>query len=1280
MNSFFKTILVFIVCSLCFHTICGAEKGFIKSLDKTTDLPTTDIYDIKFDTDGFTWLATDKGLFRFDGYEYEHHAFKEKHSKLREIKKMQLDSYGRIWLLTIKDILYYYTPKSKELVEVNFKALTKVTGIAVNDSVLFINIKDRSAYIFIHQDIGHQIEPTLIKNCKSLGTNFSSTQTKAEKFFLRKQIIVLDTKKEISIKKSIETRVNVVDAVTDAHDNEWICNGKKVFKLEKGNNDWKQISGINKTARSLIYDKQRQRIWVLCHDEVFFIDEHNSSATKLYLRNSKRKKSIGFKHLFLDKKGNLWIIGENESFIISFPKNSFEDERLNKISNNSPITSLCLATQNTLWCSIHKKGILAIDTKTMQEKWQLRNYARFFVPMTDTSIAIGFQGRTDKYVYKHTKSPEIVNTRRTHRYALGTFFKENLVWHASLESIAQHDLSLNKKLQSYKIKMNPNDIQYDSSKHSLLLSSKVKGLFIIKLNNKDSIVNIQNINKEKGLYSNYIATTFSQGNILWLASSAGLIKLVYNDTENRYDIIRNYTMKDGLSHNNVVSIVAENDSILWLGTSNGLNKFNTSQETIVTYLKNKGFSNDRFTNKSAVKLLDGRLIFGTRVGFISFYPKDLKVSKQQYPTYVELLSINGKETNELSTLNNLSYEQNNLKLKVRIPNYVFQRSIRYRYKLREEDPWKYQFAKNNEIAFYNLAFGHYKFFLQTNNEDNVWNSQIVSIPIYIKPPFWLRWWFIFACILLIASGIIFYIRFSIKQLSEKSEFGLKLALEKKLRETDKEKIKFFTNVSHELKTPLTMISEPIEKINSETLADEERQFLLRKVAKNTNRLIHLVHKTLDFSTIEHQGLILNIQHIEITSFVEKIIHAFEGKAKEKEVSVIFETTEKELSLAIDKEKIERVFFNSLNDVLLYTKPQGSIQLSIERTQDGSEVLFVLKNIASPSRANKLKALFNRVYFYKATMQKQRMDLSMVNEYVQAHQGRIDVKTGHRMELNIYLPIAQHEVIDTYTSVEKEDLELPSLENEAAKTVLIVEDDKELRDYMRYELSSDFLLYHAKDGEEGIALATAKLPDIIITDYMMPKMSGEDLCKRLKSTPETSHIPIIMFTAMGNSETELLQSGANDFIAKPFKIKNLKFKIKNLLLTLDKTKDWVERELNLIPQPSEYEESDESRFVKALMNIIEENLTSEKLNVNFLAKEIGISKTVLYKKCVKLTGYRVNELITSVRLKKAAELIINTKYSFSEITNMLGYNSLRHFRNLFKKKYGMTMSEYRLRHK
>jgi len=474
-----------------------------------------------------------------------------------------------------------------------------------------------------------------------------------------------------------------------------------------------------------------------------------------------------------------------------------------------------------------------------------------------------------------------------------------------------------------------------------------------------------------------------------------------------------------------------------------------------------------------------------------------------------------------------------------------------------------------------------------------------------------------------------------------------------------------------------MITEPLEKVMSQKVTNEEKDYLLGIISKNTTRLVDLINQVLDFSTIQYEGLTLNIQKVELISFLTAIIDSFWFESKRKEVEIKLETTLNKLDVYIDKEKIERVIFNLLSNSFKHTNPNDNIYISVMYDKQNSQFILGIEDTGEGIKKEQLKNLFNRFFKVEKESNGQGIGLSIVKEYVEAHEGqiRIDSEYGKGTKTIIKLPTEEK---DVKLKGELSNQPINDLKN--ANSILIVEDDDELRDYLTYELSSEYRLYTAKNGLRGLEIAKDKIPDVIITDYMMPQMTGLDLCLALKEHIKTSHIPIIMITAAGTSETLVLKNGANDFIKKPFKIKNLKLKLRNQLSVLQRTKDWVERELHLIPQPNDFGESNETKFIKKLMNVIEENFMEDKLSISLLTQKMGVSKSVLYKKTSQLTGYTVNELITSIRLKNASELIINTEHTFSEITYMVGYNDLKYFRSLFKKKYNMTMREYRKKHK
>jgi len=1271
--------LISLVLFFLLQTMVFGSRIQYKSFDATTSLPSQGINKVCQDKDGFIWFVSSGGLFRFDGYEYEQHAFlgNDPNTPLRLIKELQFDDYGRIWLITTNNILHYYTIATETLTEVVFHRPIPMNSIAVCGSVLVMGIGGAPTYMYIDKEIKQKIKP--IKTaCNSYGTRHTYTDGTITWYVLNDHIAIVNTKNksDVKIDDVIESPVNANSISADKFDNIWICDNDELHVYDKKLAQWKKIENAPKNLVSIEYDRARGRMWLTTQTELYYMKIDDPSYT--LVRLNVRLGTSRFKKVFIDQQYNLWLITSNDLILVSFSENDFVDKNFTKAINMSGPISMEEDLNGSTWYGTYTNGVF-VKTKdsTKAVKVVDKNILQFIAPSPDSTVYVGLKKIVYQFKYnKETKTYDAIDSLVKKQYNNGISTRKNKLWAKNHVGLFEIDFSPDKQIIKHLVKgVSPNFLYHHKETNHLFLCTRYNGLFQLKLDENDSILQNVIYNKSNELMSNTIEHMHIQeNNVMWIASSEGLTKLTYDISSEKYIKEKNYTIYDGLSDNYVVSILEENDSILWLGTRNGLNRFHLRQEKFINYYEAQGFPSNNFLERSALKSNDGRLNFGVRYGFLSFDPEELIKSKHQYKIFLELLSINGKTGYQLSDLKSLSSNEKNLKFGINIPNYITQNTLRYRYKLKEGDSWTAKFAYEKEIDFNDLPYGTYTLHVQCSNEEQVWNSDIIKVPIHISPPFWLQIWFIVLVILLVLGIILLYIHFSVRQITKKKEFVLKLELEKRLRETDQEKIKFFTNVSHDLKTPLTMISEPLEKMLQQDIAQEEREFLLQTVSKNTNRLIKLIDKVLDFSTVQYDGLTLNIQKVDFIAFLENIIKSLSFEKKRKDVYLALETEEKDLFLYIDKEKIERVIFNILSNAFKNTQAKDSIVLSVTKNSENKFIQLSIKDSGKGIKKEQLNNLFTRFYQTDNHKEGQGIGLSIVKEYIEAHQGKvsIDSEYGKGTEVSIKLPIEEH----SQSASKPMPAKLPHAGTNLEHSILIVEDDEELRAYLSYELSSEYKLYTAKNGKRGIEIAKDQLPDIIITDFMMPEVSGMELCQNLKADIKTSHIPIIMITAIGESEQNLLKSGANDFITKPFKTDNLKLKIKNLISTLQSTKDWVERELSLKPQDQEEIESEETKFIKKLMLVIEEKFIQEKLDINILTMEMGMSKSNLYKKVSQLTGYTVNELITSIKLKKAAELIVKTNYTFSEIINTLGYSDLKHFRGLFKNKYNMTMQEYK----
>ncbi|GAA4237638.1 hybrid sensor histidine kinase/response regulator transcription factor [Postechiella marina] len=1250
------------------------------SLFETTDLPTTTVSRVRQDDKGFIWFTSEDGLFKFDGYRYEQHAFINNNPDfpLRGIKKIEFDAYGRIWLVTKDNTLHCYIIETKNLHNIIFKgdgAASFVNSMTINNSKLFVG---RGApYYFSVKNIDfNNINPIPVSGNKS-GSRLGYSRSHYAWFVMGEYMVFFDSKKEKLI-KTVDMPVKASSICVDKDNNVWIGDGtKRLLKYNNKANVWEEPYQVEGGVRWLEYDEKRNRIWVTSHLKLRYIDLGSLEKELLDLPVS--RKFIRNLESFVDKQGNLWMVTVNDLIKINFRGNLSHDSNFEELFNFKNKKVIEQDFSGAMLLATTDSGLIRKNFTTGESKRYLQGKSILCInKVTDSLFLVGtskglfefkFNAKTNNYVSKQKQLDETISAV----YAI-TKSKDHIYWAGYYGGLSRIDYSGDKvKIERVARWSNVGYIVYDSVNNAIITNAINKGIFQVTLNENHEVKNIININQSKNLGSNSVQMIYKTKDNLWVATSLGLSKLKYNKGKEEYVVIKNYTTHDGLSNNYISSVVAENDSILWIGTHNGLNKFNFSKESFTNYYKGFGYFSNRFSDKIAFFSKEKKMFFGVNKGVIAFDPKKFSPSENEYTIFIEDVQINGISGNKTKDLNRLSHYQNNLTFKVSVPNYISPSAIKYRYKVDDgENKWNIKFVKTPSFTLNNLPRGNHKIWLQCTNEDGKWNSEVKTINFTIYPPFWLTWWFIAFWVLVVLGAVILFTRFSIVKQTRKKALNLQLDLEKKLRETDLEKIKFFTNISHDLKTPLTMVKEPLEKVLKKSMPEEEKQFLLETASNNANRLVKLINQVLNFSTIHTGELTLNIQKIEFVGFLKTLLENFKFKAEEKNIDLIFDTQAVKLPLYFDKEKIERVFFNILSNAFKNTPKGGKIILKVRHDQENQSVKVSVEDTGKGISKDKLKEIFSRFFQSNTDAQGQGIGLSIVKEYIEAHEGEVTIESEYQKGTKVLLSLpSEEEKVEVAIEDSKE-------KTEFKYSILIAEDDDELRKYLTYELSSKYKLFVANNGKRALEIVLNKMPDIVLTDLMMPELNGIELCKKIKGDIRTSHIPTIIITASGKNEIEVLDSGVNDYITKPFKTESLLLKIKNQLTTIKQTKDWFQREIDLTPQIEEIESSG-TIFLKNLMQVIEDNFIENKLDISVLTSKMNMSKSSLYKKTSQLAGMTINELITSVKLTKAAELLSKTNYSFNEITFMLGYNDVKYFRELFKKKHELTPTEYRKKH-
>nr|WP_121269179.1 two-component regulator propeller domain-containing protein [Pedobacter schmidteae] len=842
-------------------------------------------------------------------------------------------------------------------------------------------------------------------------------------------------------------------------------------------------------------------------------------------------------------------------------------------------------------------------------------------------------------------------------------------------------------------------VLFEDSRKNIWIAATT-GLYIYTKNEKKlQLLNLPNGYKRASTNTNFINCICedSAGNI-WIGLYYGGLAL-YDTKKQTFNHI--YTAKDGLSNDNVLGIMEDDKHQLWISTSNGLFKFDPKNHSFQTYTTSDGLSGDDFNYNSFFKNKDGAMFFGGFNGLTYFFPHEIQKNEFHSPiVFTDLLLFN--KSVEINAADKLlqqdigftkklifKHDQNVFTIQFALLNYIKSKKNRYAYKL--EGINKQWIETRTPVASYtNLPSGSYTLLIKGANNDGVW-SKANAIQIEILPPFWRTWWAFTIYALLVAAIIFFVTRFFyLRELLIKDE------------ELHQSKLNFFTNVSHEIRTHLTLIMAPIEKLldGQKNTATTNKQ--VASIKNNADRLLKLVSELMDFRKAETNHLKLHVTNYNLITFVQDICAAFDDLSDQKKIKFDLQYDQAPVMLHFDKEQLEKVFFNLISNAFKFTPTGGSITVKI-KVQAHNVTISVEdtgRGIA-PEYLDRLFTNFFQVDDHSIQNTGYGIGLALSKHIVELHHGQIsvtsqpadDLQSGYTSFVVTLLTGTQHfgntlpklpasiETKKTNTDVQEASQMIGEAEQEKDNsikkhTILIVEDNAELRLLLSESLTNEYWVLIAKNGLEGLTKATEEIPDLIISDVMMPQMDGFTLCTRLKSDERTSHIPFILLTAKSTETDQIsgLTGGADIYLTKPFSNKILQLNIANLLKGRETMRQKFSKLLLLEPTHIAVDNTEE-QFLSKLVLIIEQNIEDENFGVERLAEEIGMSQSVLYKKLKALTNMSVNDFTKSIRLKRAAQLLKQKKYTVYEIGYMVGFADRKYFSREFKKQFGKTPSEY-----
>ena len=810
----------------------------------------------------------------------------------------------------------------------------------------------------------------------------------------------------------------------------------------------------------------------------------------------------------------------------------------------------------------------------------------------------------------------------------------------------------------------------------------------------------------------------------------------YDDINNIILDATHYTNKNGLANNVVSGIVEDDDGNLWLTTNFGLSEFVTREERFNNFSSADGLNGDNFSEGALLKDKNGLIYAGSNEGLNIFNPSDIDLSDFHRPVIFTDFMIQNKKvkvsagsplsenipyTKEIK----LNYDQNSFTFYFSSLDYNAPRFVEYSYILEGFDNEWSSPSNRNYAAYTNLNPGKYILKVKATNSDKVWQNTAAEILINIFPPWWKTTWAYFSYIFLIIAGIIAIRKFQISRNELRNELRMSEFESRKHQELENLKSRFFANLSHEFRTPLMLIKGPVEQLIDKLAKDnpdpDEMNEQLKMISNNSTRLQSLIDQLLELSQLEASSIPIKAKQENIINILQGLVSSFDSIAPHRNIRLSFHKSEDSIIAWVDRDKLEKIINNLLSNAFKFTPNGGEIAVMIinNKEKEVAEIKISDTGIGIPD--DQLDKIFDR--FYQVDDSSQRsfggsgIGLALVKELVELHKWKIAVKSivykGTEFTMSIpindyldekekvyeknngteinsspaeYINHQSEEIIQTIPSAKSED---PYDESNGGISILIVEDSSDVRKYLAglltsWNLNSEINTYHhksvcileAENGVEGLKIAVEKQPELIISDVMMPYMDGIEFCGRIKTNWETSHIPVILLTAKASnqSKNEGLETGADDYLTKPFDSKELFIRIRNLLDQRARLKEKFSKEIRINAE-SVTANSLDNEFLNRALIVADQNLSDNNFGIDSFAKEMLVSRSQLHRKIMAITGQPPGEFLRIFRLKKAARMLMEKKLSITQIAFEVGFNSPSHFTKAFHQLFKCNPSEF-----
>lgn len=1328
--------LSLLVCGLLFSSMLHAQDNRIKHFGIEDGLSNNYIVDIAQDSKGFIWIATEAGLNRFDGKDFTVYNKSNSGLSSNELNALLIDpDEDKIWIGTQRDGLCYfdyetetisklnsngmltyditqlipaydggiwvvhyhlgidhYNPKTKTFTTYstsNVKGLNGCNWVAdddgkgnlyvghTNEGLSIISLKNHTARNFRHDPNnpnsipGNEIRSICIDRNKNIwiGTDkgLALFNQQTEEFVVFKHMkenfnsllpgTVMDIKELKSGDLWIATSMGGV-SILSLKNNTFNNPAQTKFRNIKASEDGYGLSGS--FARCIQQDSFGN-IWVGNYRAGLDFISYEPEVFKTLNYAGEIQGRMKHKQVWglcMGHDGRIWIGGENELAVVD-KENGINTMPLpvSQTYLQTYIATIYEDSQHRIWLGTSEMGAFCYNPANGRFK-QIEAVGNTLTEVNcfyeDPNGRLWLGGKNGSFSYSDSEQKFIFEKELTEQ------LPNNI-----LRSI------LNDK------------------KGKLWVGTFGKGITVFSKEGKF----LTNFVTDNGFPSNAVNSMVqdSRGRI-WAATREGLVLFSDTDNPDKYEI---FSINEGLNNSQVRAILEDREGNIWISTNGGISRLDESTRQFYNYIHQDGVPLGDFMDGSACIDQDGMLFFGSQNGVCYFDPQKLCSIQIVSPVTIAKFSVFSKQTESKdiglaiplsSGMVNLTHEQNTFKISFNVLDYTQSPQVEFTYMLEGLENIWHNTQGENQVTFRNIPPGKYKFKVKTRFRNQEWEDSIASLTVEVNPPLWLTWYA--KLLYTLVGATIIYLLLSFYKRKVNLESSLEVERRKSLNEQElnNERLRFYTNITHELRTPLTLILGPLEDLQSDKDLSSIHANKINIIHESSTRLLNLINRILEFRKTETQNRQLFIAKGNPAQLVQEIGLRYKELNRNQKVKFDVKINTDVTELFFDAEILTIIMDNLLSNAAKYTT-EGDITLSLSSLQEDvtNYTVISISDTGHGIEQEALPYIFDRYYQVKSKYQASGsgIGLALVKSLADLHEAIIDVTSEQEAGTTFTLKLLTDNTYPNATHVSSvtptgEEIDPMEMQDNKSALILIVEDSKDIREYIKNSFSGTFEVITASNGKEGWELAQSHIPNVIVSDVMMPIMDGIELCRLIKGSMLTSHIPVILLTAKDSlqDKEEGYAAGADSYLTKPFSAKLLHSRINNLLearkkIALQLTSNFTPKQENVVSVLNKLD----NEFVQRITQIIEDNLEMEKMDIAFIAEKMCMSHSTLYRKIKGVADMSANEFIRKIKMKNGLRLLQSGEHTISEISYMTGFSSVAYFRQCFKSEFGMAPSEY-----